>query len=244
MYLRRSILRFIAMNGQPVRKTTKHCPCSVPASQGHPRGPSSRVSARHWVGACLALAQGWGKTTKKAGNEIFRDDLQRAEAGKASTSKVLRHFLLDHISPRFLTHNTLLTSSLLLERKTSATPEHYSWSPTSASASTTQHVPTPRRRPQHARQWHCQRCEWLCQWRRPYVSKLLTDARGLTCLEHPGFTGLETNKPTPRQQRNPYQPVGDFLSNVSRFQIIESTLREGEQYGKQLSLQLRVLTAP
>lgn len=30
--------------------------------------------------------------------------------------------------------------------------------------------------------------------------------------------------------RNPYQPVGDFLSNVSRFKIIESTLREGEQF--------------
>lgn len=29
---------------------------------------------------------------------------------------------------------------------------------------------------------------------------------------------------------NPYQPVGDFLSNVSRFKIIESTLREGEQF--------------
>lgn len=30
--------------------------------------------------------------------------------------------------------------------------------------------------------------------------------------------------------RNPYQPVGDFLSNISRFKIIESTLREGEQF--------------
>jgi homocitrate synthase len=29
---------------------------------------------------------------------------------------------------------------------------------------------------------------------------------------------------------NPYQPVGDFLSNVSNFKIIESTLREGEQF--------------
>lgn len=29
---------------------------------------------------------------------------------------------------------------------------------------------------------------------------------------------------------NPYKPVGDFLSNVSRFKIIESTLREGEQF--------------
>lgn len=31
-------------------------------------------------------------------------------------------------------------------------------------------------------------------------------------------------------QRNPYAPVQDFLSNVSRFKIIESTLREGEQF--------------
>lgn len=35
----------------------------------------------------------------------------------------------------------------------------------------------------------------------------------------------------PRQNRsNPYQPVGDYLSNVGRFKIIESTLREGEQF--------------
>ncbi|KAG0635167.1 HMGL-like-domain-containing protein [Tuber brumale] len=30
--------------------------------------------------------------------------------------------------------------------------------------------------------------------------------------------------------RNPYQPVPDFLSNVNSFKIIESTLREGEQF--------------
>ncbi|KAH6842704.1 HMGL-like-domain-containing protein [Chaetomium sp. MPI-CAGE-AT-0009] len=29
---------------------------------------------------------------------------------------------------------------------------------------------------------------------------------------------------------SPYQPVGDFLSNVNKFKIIESTLREGEQF--------------
>ncbi|KAL2175061.1 HMGL-like-domain-containing protein [Thermothelomyces heterothallicus CBS 202.75] len=29
---------------------------------------------------------------------------------------------------------------------------------------------------------------------------------------------------------SPYQPVGDFLSNVDKFKIIESTLREGEQF--------------
>ncbi|PSS06802.1 hypothetical protein M430DRAFT_148752 [Amorphotheca resinae ATCC 22711] len=46
---------------------------------------------------------------------------------------------------------------------------------------------------------------------------------------HPGFTGLET-KLNPHHRSNPYQPVGDFLSNVSNFKIIESTLREGEQF--------------
>jgi hypothetical protein len=46
---------------------------------------------------------------------------------------------------------------------------------------------------------------------------------------HPGYTALET-KLNPHQRTNPYQPVGDFLSNVSSFKIIESTLREGEQF--------------
>lgn len=32
------------------------------------------------------------------------------------------------------------------------------------------------------------------------------------------------------RRSNPYQPVGDYLSNVGRFKIIESTLREGEQF--------------
>ena len=35
---------------------------------------------------------------------------------------------------------------------------------------------------------------------------------------------------TPVNSRNPYQPVPDFLSNVNSFKIIESTLREGEQF--------------
>ena len=35
---------------------------------------------------------------------------------------------------------------------------------------------------------------------------------------------------TPVNIRNPYQPVPDFLSNVNSFKIIESTLREGEQF--------------
>ncbi len=42
---------------------------------------------------------------------------------------------------------------------------------------------------------------------------------------------IQTNQnPHPARSANPYQPVGDFLSNISRFKIIESTLREGEQF--------------
>lgn len=34
----------------------------------------------------------------------------------------------------------------------------------------------------------------------------------------------------PVNSNNPYAPVQDFLSNVDKFKIIESTLREGEQF--------------
>ncbi|PVH92793.1 homocitrate synthase [Periconia macrospinosa] len=44
---------------------------------------------------------------------------------------------------------------------------------------------------------------------------------------HPGYSAVRS---TPTKHVSPYQPVGDFLSNVSRFKIIESTLREGEQF--------------
>lgn len=49
-------------------------------------------------------------------------------------------------------------------------------------------------------------------------------------IGHPGFTAYTTPPAAPRNSRNPYAPVGDYLSNVSRFKIIESTLREGEQF--------------
>ena len=49
-----------------------------------------------------------------------------------------------------------------------------------------------------------------------------------TSSAHPGFIEIDS-RPTPHRS-NPYAPVGDFLSNVSRFKIIESTLREGEQF--------------
>ncbi|KAK2800218.1 Saccharopine dehydrogenase [Emmonsiellopsis sp. PD_5] len=51
---------------------------------------------------------------------------------------------------------------------------------------------------------------------------------------HEGFTAVQTKQnPHPHTSRNPYghnAGVTDFLSNVSRFKIIESTLREGEQF--------------
>ncbi|OJI98520.1 hypothetical protein ASPVEDRAFT_123740 [Aspergillus versicolor CBS 583.65] len=52
--------------------------------------------------------------------------------------------------------------------------------------------------------------------------------------DHSGFTAIQTRQnPHPSTSRNPYGHnvgVTDFLSNVSRFKIIESTLREGEQF--------------
>ena len=52
-----------------------------------------------------------------------------------------------------------------------------------------------------------------------------------SCVDHEGFTAIQSRQnPHPETSRNPYQAVGDFLSNVGRFKIIESTLREGEQF--------------
>lgn len=48
--------------------------------------------------------------------------------------------------------------------------------------------------------------------------------------DHEGFTAVPTRQNPHVHRSNPYQPVGDFLSNVSNFKIIESTLREGEQF--------------
>jgi homocitrate synthase len=45
-----------------------------------------------------------------------------------------------------------------------------------------------------------------------------------------GYTTIETRHNPHTRSNNPYAPVGDFLSNISKFKIIESTLREGEQF--------------
>ena len=66
----------------------------------------------------------------------------------------------------------------------------------------------------------------------PPPSWLLAQAN-IICSDpsaHPGFTAIESRSNPHTHQRNPYHSVGDFLSNVSNFKIIESTLREGEQF--------------
>jgi homocitrate synthase len=47
---------------------------------------------------------------------------------------------------------------------------------------------------------------------------------------HEGFTAMRTRQNPHVHRTNPNSGVGDFLSNVSNFKIIESTLREGEQF--------------
>ncbi|KAI9844548.1 MAG: Saccharopine dehydrogenase [Sclerophora amabilis] len=66
----------------------------------------------------------------------------------------------------------------------------------------------------------------------PAVNGDVSQANGTSNNEdsHEGFTAVQTGQNPHPHQRNPYQPVGDYLSNVSRFKIIESTLREGEQF--------------
>lgn len=69
------------------------------------------LAARHWVdmpSSCPGLG-------KKERAVKFFQMICSAPKPARSTSKVLRHFPLDNISPRFLTHNTLLINSSLLE---------------------------------------------------------------------------------------------------------------------------------
>ncbi|KAK5123993.1 Saccharopine dehydrogenase [Meristemomyces frigidus] len=48
--------------------------------------------------------------------------------------------------------------------------------------------------------------------------------------DHSDYKAINTHQASRPQSSNPYAPVQDFLSNVSNFKIIESTLREGEQF--------------
>jgi hypothetical protein len=68
------------------------------------------------------------------------------------------------------------------------------------------------------------------------VSLLCSLPRSFSTASPPGYTAVAENdirdvsEQPQAQQRNPYAAVEDYLSNVSRFKIIESTLREGEQF--------------
>ncbi|CAK4013648.1 Homocitrate synthase, mitochondrial [Lecanosticta acicola] len=48
--------------------------------------------------------------------------------------------------------------------------------------------------------------------------------------EHNGYSAFNTRQASRPASSNPYAPVQDYLSNVGNFKIIESTLREGEQF--------------
>lgn len=74
-------------------------------------------------------------------------------------------------------------------------------------------------------------------WFKPttlHSEKTFTKQNSSDPQDHEGFTAVKTRQnPHPHTARNPYghdAGVTDFLSNVSRFKIIESTLREGEQF--------------
>lgn len=67
----------------------------------------------------------------------------------------------------------------------------------------------------------------------PPVEETTANGNGATNGDKSEFSAIETKPaPAPHHKSSPYQPVGDFLSNISRFKIIESTLREGEQFAK------------
>ncbi|KAG6017792.1 Saccharopine dehydrogenase [Claviceps pusilla] len=50
------------------------------------------------------------------------------------------------------------------------------------------------------------------------------------CGDRSTINGTAVSTDKPLHKRTPYESVGDFLSNTSNFKIIESTLREGEQF--------------
>ncbi|KAG6075641.1 Saccharopine dehydrogenase [Claviceps sp. LM84 group G4] len=50
------------------------------------------------------------------------------------------------------------------------------------------------------------------------------------CGDRTAVNGNAASADKPLHKRTPYESVGDFLSNTANFKIIESTLREGEQF--------------
>ncbi|KAF2703676.1 homocitrate synthase-like protein [Pleomassaria siparia CBS 279.74] len=56
------------------------------------------------------------------------------------------------------------------------------------------------------------------------------NGNGTKVTSKEGFSAIQSAHNPHKHNKSPYQSTGDFLSNVSRFKIIESTLREGEQF--------------
>ncbi|POR34833.1 hypothetical protein TPAR_04974, partial [Tolypocladium paradoxum] len=56
------------------------------------------------------------------------------------------------------------------------------------------------------------------------------EVQSLIMCPEPDSSAANGTSRVPHHAGSPYQSVGDFLSNTNRFQIIESTLREGEQF--------------
>ena len=60
----------------------------------------------------------------------------------------------------------------------------------------------------------------MCPTCEPEQTNGANGTNGTSNGSHEGYTGVETrNNPRP-DHVSPYKPVGDFLSNVSRFKII------------------------
>ena len=54
----------------------------------------------------------------------------------------------------------------------------------------------------------------------PPTEETATNGTNGAPISKEGFTGVQTKQNPHPSHRSPYQPVGDFLSNVGRFKII------------------------
>ena len=60
----------------------------------------------------------------------------------------------------------------------------------------------------------------MCPTCEPEQSNGANGSSNGTANGHEGFTGVQSHHNPHPSHKSPYQPVGDFLSNVSRFKII------------------------
>ena len=60
----------------------------------------------------------------------------------------------------------------------------------------------------------------MCPTCEPEQANGTNGTNGTSNGNHEGFTGVQTRNNPRSDHVSPYKPVGDFLSNVSRFKII------------------------